>query len=85
MQSETLKNTHIMDIIEHIMKNDGLDETEAKMRLNLLYIKLNEAEIKTYHDEFIEWLMTEKKMNYKTILNTTDHRLHDLYLFEFRP
>ena len=72
-------------LTERIMANDGLNETEAKAKLNLIYIKMNQSGIKNFGDEFIEWLMTEKKLNYKTILNTTDHRLHDLYLFEFRP
>ena len=71
-------------IVELIMKNDGLDETEAKLKANLLYIKMNQAEIKDYHDEFIEWLMTEKKLNYKAILQTGDHQLHDMYITEFK-
>ena len=67
-----------------IMSNDGLNETEAKAKLNLMYIKLNHSEIKEFNDEFINWLMDEKKMNYKSILQTNDHQLHDLYLFEFK-
>ena len=67
-----------------IMSNDGLNETEAKAKLNLMYIKLNQSEIKEFNDEFINWLMDEKKMNYKSILQTNDHQLHDLYLFEFK-
>lgn len=67
-----------------IMENDGLNETEAKAKLNLIYIKMNQSEIKQFVDEFIEWLMTEKKMNYKAILQTPDHQLHDMYLFEYK-
>ena len=67
-----------------IMENDGLNETEAKAKLNLIYIKMNQSEIKQFVDEFIEWLMAEKKMNYKAILQTPDHQLHDMYLFEYK-
>ena len=67
-----------------IIKNDGLTETEAKAKLNLMYIKMNQSEIKEFVDEYIEWLMTEKKLNYKAILQTPDHQLHDLYLLEFK-
>ena len=71
-------------LTEMIMTNDGLNETEAKAKLNLIYIKMNQAEIKSFVDEFIYWLMTEKQLNYKVILQTTDHQLHDLYLFEYK-
>ena len=67
-----------------IMSNDGLNETEAKAKLNLLYIKMNQSEIKEFVDEFIDWLMHEKKLNYKAILQTPDHQLHDIFLFEFK-
>ena len=42
-------------LTEMIMTNDGLNETEAKA-----------------------------KLNYKAILQTTDHELHDMFLFEFK-
>ena len=71
-------------LIERIMANDGLNETEAKAKLNLLYIKMNQSEIKQFVDEYIAWLMTEKKLNYKAILQTSDHQLHDIFLFEFK-
>ncbi|MBR2771979.1 MAG: hypothetical protein IKH44_03570 [Bacteroidales bacterium] len=71
-------------LTEDIIKNDGLTETEAKAKLNLIYIKMNQSEIKEFVDEYTEWLMTEKGMNYKAILQTPDHQLHDLYLFEFK-
>ena len=71
-------------LIEYIMTNDGLNETEAKAKLNLMYIKMNQSEIKSFADEFIGWLMNEKGMNYKSILQTPDHQLHDLFLFEFK-
>ena len=71
-------------LTEMIKTNDGLNETEAKAKLNLLYIKMNQSEIKNFADEFIDWLMTEKGMNYKAILQTPDHQLHDMFLFEFK-
>ena len=34
-----------------IMNNDGLNETEAKAKLNLIYIKMGQSDIKTFVDE----------------------------------
>ena len=67
-----------------IMANDGLNETEAKAKLNLIYIKMNQSEIKEFVDEFTEWLMTEKKLNYKAILQTPDRQLHEIFETEFK-
>ena len=47
-------------LIARIMTNDGLNETEAKAKLNLMYIKMNQSDIKEFEDEYIEWLMDEK-------------------------
>jgi len=71
-------------LTETIIKNDGLNETEAKAKLNLIYIKMNQSEIKDFQDEYIEWLMTEKKLNYKAILQTPDKQLHDMFASEFK-
>ncbi|MBR3427279.1 MAG: hypothetical protein IKG95_05005 [Bacteroidales bacterium] len=71
-------------IIAAIMAHDGLNETEAKAKLNLMYIKMNQSGIKSFADEFITWLMNEKKMNYKAILQTPDSQLHDMFLLEFK-
>ena len=71
-------------LTEMIKTKDGLNETEAKAKLNLLYIKMNQSEIKEFVDEFIFWLMNEKKLNYKAILQTADHELHDMFLFEYK-
>ena len=71
-------------LTERIIANDGLNETEAKAKLNLIYIKMNQSEVKEFVDEYIDWLMTEKKLNYKAILQTTDHELHDMFLFEYK-
>ncbi len=71
-------------LTEKIMTNDGLNETEAKAKLNLIYIKMQHSGIKTFVDEFTEWLMTEKQMNYKAILQTADSELHDIYLKEYK-
>ena len=67
-----------------IIANDGLNETEAKAKLNLLYIKMNQSGIKSFNDEYIEWLMTEKKLNYKSILQTPDRQLHNIFDTEFK-
>ena len=67
-----------------IMDNDGLNETEAKAKLNLIYIKMRQSDIKSFVDEYTAWLMTEKKMNYKAILQTPDQTLHEMFEGEFR-
>ena len=71
-------------LTEKIMTNDGLNETDAKAKLNLLYIKMNQSGIKSFNDEYIDWLMTEKKLNYKAILQTPDTQLHDIFDTEFK-
>lgn len=71
-------------LVEMIKTNDGLNETEAKAKLNLVYIKMNQSEIKDFVDEYTEWLMTEKKLNYKAILQTPDRELHDIFETEFK-
>lgn len=71
-------------LVQAIIVKDGLAETEAKAKLNLIYIKMNQSEIKEFVDEYIDWLMTEKELNYKAILQTPDHQLHDMYLFEYK-
>lgn len=71
-------------LTEMIMANDGLNETEAKAKLNLIYIKMGQSEIKTFVDEYIDWLMTEKKLNYKAILQTPDQQLHDMYEAKYK-
>ncbi len=73
-------------LTEAIIKNDGLSETEteAKAKLNLIYIKMGQSEVKAFVDEFIDWLMTEKKLNYKAILQTPDSQLHDMFVSEFK-
>ena len=67
-----------------IMANDGLNETEAKAKLNLIYIKMNQSEIKDFVDEYVYWLMTEKKLNYKAILQTPDRQLYNIFAAEFK-
>ena len=67
-----------------IMKNDGLNETEAKAKLNLIYIKMGQSDIKSFVDEYTAWLMTEKKLNYKAILQMPDQRLNEMFVGEFR-
>ena len=71
-------------LTELIIANDGLNETEAKAKLNLVYIKMNQSEVKEFVDEYVDWLMQEKKLNYKAILQTPDTQLHDMFLTEFK-
>lgn len=84
MQSKTKTTPTMEKLVEKIIANDGLNETEAKAKLNLLYIKMQQSDIKQFGDEFIEWLMNEKGLNYKAILQTPDIKLHDIYLNEFK-
>lgn len=72
------------NLIEFIKTNDGLNETEAKAKLNLIYIKMQQSDIKEFVDEYTEWLMTKKKLNYKAILQTPDSKLHDIFLNEYK-
>lgn len=72
------------NLIQFIIANDGLNETEAKAKLNLIYIKMEQSDIKEFVDEYTEWLMTKKKLNYKAILKTPDIELHDIYVKEFK-
>ena len=71
-------------LTEMIMANDGLNETIAKAKLNLIYIKMGQSEIKDFVDEYTEWLMKEKKLNYKAILQTPDQKLHEMFEGEFK-
>ncbi len=71
-------------LTQAIINNDGLSETEAKAKLNLIYIKMGQSGIKDFVDEYIDWLMTEKKLNYKAILQTPDTKLHDTFVSEFK-
>lgn len=84
MQSKTTKTALMDNLIDKIIANDGLNEIEAKAKLNLLYIKMQQSDIKQFGDEFIEWIMTKKKLNYKAILQTPDVKLHDIYVNEFK-
>ena len=71
-------------LTERIMNNDGLNEIEAKAKLNLVYIKMHQSGIKHFVDEFTEWMMAEKGMNYKAILQTPDQQLHDMFDTDFK-
>ena len=89
LQTEKQQKPNTMEkamdrLTEMIMTNDGLNETEAKAKLNLIYIKMNQSEIKNFVDEYTNWLMTEKKLNYKAILQTPDRQLHDIFETEFK-
>ena len=71
-------------LTERIMNNDGLNEIEAKAKLNLVYIKMHQSGIKHFVDEFTGWMMAEKGMNYKAILQMSDHDLHDVFVNEYK-
>ena len=45
---------------------------------------MGQSEIKTFVDEYVDWLMREKKLNYKAILQTPDSQLHDMFVSEFK-
>ena len=71
-------------MIEKIAQTEGLPWMEAEAKLNLIYHKMNGSEIKSFHDEFTVWLMDEKKMNYKLILQTAPDELHEIFVNEFK-
>lgn len=48
-------------MIEKIAQAEDLPWMEAEAKLNLIYHKLNGAEIKSFHDEFMVWLMDKRK------------------------
>ena len=72
------------NLTEAIISNDGLSETEAKAKLNLIYIKMGQSDVKEFVNEYVQWLMTEKKLNYKAILQTPDQQIHDMFVSEFK-
>ena len=72
------------NLTEAIINNDGLSETEAKAKLNLIYIKMGQSDVKEFVNEYVQWLMTEKKLNYKAILQTPDQQIHDMFVSEFK-
>ena len=45
---------------------------------------MGQSDIKSFVDEYTAWLMTEKKLNYKAILQTPDQRLNEMFVGEFR-
>ncbi len=81
----TPKSKYTMDkMIEKIAQAEGFSWADAEAKLNLIYHKMNGAEIKSFHDEFMVWLMDEKKMNYKSILQTAPDELHEIFVNEFK-
>ena len=76
--------TFMDNLTEAIINNDGLSETEAKAKLNLIYIKMGQSDVKEFVNEYVQWLMTEKKLNYKAILQTPDQQIHDMFVSEFK-
>ena len=71
-------------MIEKIAQAEGFSWADAEVKLNLIYHKMNGAEIKSFHDEFMVWLMDRKKMNYKSILKTAPDKLHEIFVNEFK-
>jgi hypothetical protein len=86
LQTELLPlNKLIMDaLVERIVKAENFTEEEATKKLNLIYVKMNGASISSFVDEYTEWLMDVKKMNFKSILKMTDLELHDIYVNEYK-
>lgn len=65
-------------------QQEGYDDIKAEKKLSLFYHKAHAAGIETFLDEFFEWLLVERQMDYKEIMKMTDHDLHDLYELEYK-
>ena len=71
-------------LIERIANEENFTWAKAKEKLNLIYVKMTVADIKSFQDEFTTWLMDVKKLNFKAILKTPDTELHDIFVNEFK-
>lgn len=71
-------------LITLLKTQQNYDDNKAEKKLNLFYHKAHSAGIETFLEEYFEWLLLVKEMDYKTIMRMNDHDLHDLYLTEFK-
>lgn len=72
------------NLIELLKQQEGYDDIKAEKKLSLFYHKAHAAGIETFLDEFFEWLLVTKNLDYKFIMRMNDHDLHDLYELEYK-
>ena len=65
-------------------QQEGYDDIKAEKKLSLFYHKANSAGINSFLDEFFEWLLLTKQMDYKEIMKMEHQELHDLYELEYK-
>lgn len=65
-------------------QQEGYDDIKAEKKLSLYYHKAHAAGIESFLDEFFEWLLINKNMDYKDIMKMTHEDLHDIYEKEFK-
>ena len=65
-------------------QQEGYDDIKAEKKLSLFYHKANGAGIESFLDEFFEWLLLTKQMDYKEIMKMEHQELHDLYELEYK-
>lgn len=71
-------------LIELLKRQRNYDDNKAEKKLNLFQHKAHSAGIETFLEEYFEWLLLVKELDYKTIMRMNDHALHDLYLNGFK-
>ena len=65
-------------------QQEGYDDIKAEKKLSLFYHKAHAAGINSFLDEFFEWLLLKKQMDYKEIMKMEHQELHDLYELEYK-
>ena len=79
------KNSYMENLIELLkQQQEGYDDIKAEKKLSLFYHKAHSAGIESFLDEFFEWLLLTKQMDYKAIMRMSDHDLHDMYELEYK-
>ena len=58
-------------------QQEGYDDIKAEKKLSLFYHKAHAAGINSFLDEFFEWLLLTKQMDYKEIMKMEHQELHD--------
>ncbi len=65
-------------------QQEGYDDIKAEKKLSLFYHKAHAAGIESFLDEFFEWLLINRQMDYKEIMKMSHQELHDLYELEYK-
>ena len=54
-------------------QQEGYDDIKAEKKLSLFYHKAHAAGIESFLDEFFEWLLINRQMDYKEIMKMSHH------------